>query len=434
MPSKKISQLTAATAPLSTDLHALARSNSNRKLTTAALFNETITLADFTTLLTGNSLIAGRWYRVTGCLTTADQTLLVLATESGQYSRQVILENNSQGPTWCEVVDLNTYVWRQEDGAGNVYHQPHSITGQPILNTTANFIDCTFHNGGAYVNADGSGLRQSCTFGPGTINFDNLYMNKTEVIGGDIGVGNPKINHIDNCKILNSYLYFDVDKDDNYITNCQLENCELNLVGADQITLNNCNFKNVAVTVKAGAQVNNLTIIGNLDGDGGVPNYQIDGEFQGQVLNNWAGTVIADYHRGSSTVQARVELNDTGNQLTFDDSSKTLYLPNLQSVIGTYLLPEPSLNCDIPLITGAPAHYWHSIVIKKLDYLVGFTFTLNLVDYGSMSTLHEIITYHGVTPKVGQLTTTSCYVELRAQYAHPIGQNCWTLEYGAHYD
>jgi len=433
MPSKKISQLTAATAPLSTDLHALARSNSNRKLTTAALFNETITLADFTTLLTGSSLIAGRWYRVTGCLTTADQTLLVLATESGQYSRQVILENNSQGPTWCEVVDLNTYVWRQEDGAGNVYHQPHSITGQPILNTTANFIDCTFHNGGAYVNADGSGLRQSCTFGSSSIDFEYIDMQSTTVLASGVTstiAAGASINH---CHIVNSALDFNVDKQGNVLLDCTLEGCALNLEGDSSISLTNCFFKNVNVTVKNGAQVENLTIIGTKTSDG-PPQYVIDGAFQSQVLNNWAGSVIVDAHRGSSTVQARVELNGTNDVLTYNDSAKKIWLPTEQTVIGTYLLPEPALNLDIQYITGAPSNTGHSIRIKKLDFLLGFQFTSIFEDYSSMGGADEIITYHGVTPKVGQLTTTSCYVELRAQYAHPIGQNCWTLEYGAHYD
>jgi hypothetical protein len=434
MASKKISELTNATTPTRTDLHVLARGTTNRNITTADLFQESMTLTEFETKRVANGLIAGRWYRVTECGSGSDRAVRVLAIENNQYSRQVVLENLTTGPTWCDWFDLTVNPAMVTDANGNRYERYYDGGVFPPLNVlpgwSGNFVD---------------GSEGNITF----TGADNCYVNACEFLWGSYNVYASSIQH---SRFENSTLYnvnesplnmnrVDVNYStinnsaENVVTLNQvyLLNTILNLEGGSEITLANSRFENVTVHLRNGANVNGLTIFGKkTDLDESIV-YIIDGNYQDQVYDQWAGMVIADRYAGTSTVRAYTRKNDTEAPLTYDPTSKRLFLPT-QSPIGEVLLfTDTTALCSVENILLPNEQLWHEIRLNKLEGSAG-SFELTFTTEVDASYSTQVIVYHGAGAKLGQLYSPTDFAVIKSFYSGVLGAPAWFIVDGQHYD
>lgn len=442
MPSAKISALTAATTPLATDLHVLARSTTNRKITTAALFFETLTYTQFIDKVVNGELIAGRWYEVTEAGYDLQQVIAVLATASNNWSPRVIWLSSPNDPVECDAENLNQDFSRYYDSKGNDYERYHQIGGTmpPIgagsswsHNRIDNASNCSFQDPiGAPINF--------CTFDGGNYQMTMLTATSCEFIGSTIynqyGYGLT----MNRCRLKNSYIDNQIDgPNSTTIINTELHNCTLTIIGTLDIQLNNSRFENCTVSILNGAVVDGLTIIGKGDGQ---TYYTIDGNLQGQVYANWAGTVIAEetisnpHRSGLSTVRMDLIRDNTGNPGTYDSVSKEVFLPE-NSVVGVYVFKdlETDTNYQVDYLYQGSQYYYHPITFNVCCSIGIGTLAFNMENQQVAATVDDkMIYYHGKTNKVGQLRRPCDYVTFQKLENTETGSFCWYLMYGAHYD
>lgn len=465
MPSKKISQLTAATTPLGNDLHVLARGTTNRKITTENLFSEPISFTAFGALQSASSLIAGRWYRVTACGYDLNQEVLVLATAPNQYSPRIVWLTTGTDPVECDATALNADFIRYYDSQGNDYGRywqamasvpPIGIGTNWQHNTVEDMSTCIFL--GSFT-----GLVIGNYFNSSAIEFSSyqiLYSRFTNY--NDSNRSTNSLLTIENCNFIDVTLT-DSSKDCTILfKNCNFKNVSVNLNGNNatinlvNLTLENCllnilnqvDFKyssasNTSLDINTSAIVENLHITGESIVS---TNYQIDGTYQPQVLNNWAGTVVAigasdqgaAHRNGFSTVRMLIPSNDSGTNIpgTYDTASETITLPD-NSPVGVFLLAnfDDGTVYAPSIISAAFRYLQHTIEIGTLATFTTGKIEFDLTNTRAATPANKILHYHGVTAKVGELKSPLDFVRLAARQ-NPASFNdyFWTLEYGVHFD
>jgi hypothetical protein len=432
--SSKISQLTSATAAAGSDLHVLARGNSNRKITTALLFEETVTRAAFLQLQAESKLIAGRWYKVTGVGEDNNLTVHVQATAVNVWHQETILET-TWGNVWATFgVNLDEPPISVTDAGGNtILAWQSTIPMLPLNqgNIQGNWLQFA---GTTLSNADACDSILHSRFGPGT--YDLMLANVQECNVERSYISNDGVTPVllVNVDLLDSTLAVSgeaqVDISDSRIATATL-NCQ------GETIIENCVFENVTVTFLNQARVRNLRIYGLPNGDTQTT-YVIDGDFNTLALDDWAGTVLAHPQFGSSTVRMKLTADDTTADGTYNPTDGNVYLP-YGSPVGVFLLNNTGDYTDenIPLtLVNFPSYYpWHPVRFGWYDNLnhnkAVFQMLNSLGDVGNNS---ELVTYHGRTNKVGELLELADWVEFRATYNSAIGGLGWCCVYGCHYD
>lgn len=444
MPSTKISALTSATAPGVNDLHVLAIGSTNKKITTGVLFHETLTRSAFLTKVSGSSLIAGRWYRVTGCGVTNNLTALVLATQANKYAREMYLDHATYGAVPASWVDLTQFPNVLREADGNEYRNYYDIDGTfPALNTGNYFHNCVFDARTGLTLSGVDSCEIAATFFQGifnlqdTVGVNNVFFQST-VDNSEGGTLN-----LTNCHFNTST--FSKSEADVSITNVELDNATLIIQGTDNVYISNCRFSNCIVYIKNGAVVDSLTINGKPTTSLSMTTtYEIDGAQQSWVLDNWAGIVEADYRGenplattgGRSTVRAILRESPTAGEPGWDRNAGRITLFPSASVVGQYYLDTPSNGNNtwtFDEVLSSADHTQHAIEIRWRGYS-GNTVKFNFYDYTNGPNPLQIFKYHGVTNKVGELKQVVDYVRLYSNYNTPNGDPCWQLVWGAHHD
>lgn len=464
MPSAKISALTAATTPLTTDLHVLARSTTNRKITTAALFYETLTFTQFIAKVTNGELIAGRWYEVTECGHDLQQVIAVLATASNNWSPRVIWLSCPNDPVQCDAENLNQEFTRYYDSKGNNYERYHQSSGDlpPIgagsswsNNRVDNSSTCTFQNPvGANVNFN--------YFSGCSINFAGYTINNSQLSGyNDNNRNSNSLLTITNCELTDISLN-DQTKDSTItLINCNFKNVGLDFTGdvvtidLINLTLENCTLtiidgnlfsyssaQNCSLIIARDAVVENLHVTGASIGD---TSYTIDGDLQSQVLNNWSGTVVAQgssdgggaHRAGFSTVRMLLPSSGSGTNIigTYDTTSETIVLPDY-SPVGIFLLAnlDETVVYTPNSVLSAAFYLQHQIQLATLTEFSTGMIDIDMRNTQASTGANAILYYHGKTIKVGQLKSPLDFVRLTARLNPSTLDYSWILEYGAHYD
>lgn len=446
MSSTKISALAAATAPAVADLHVLATGGTNKKITTALLFHETLTRSAFLTKVSGSALIAGRWYRVTGCGAANNLTALVLATKANAYAREMFLDHATYGAVSAFWQDLTANPAVLQDSAGNTYRDYYGIAGTlPALNTDANFRNCTL---------DGEvGLDLT---GPDSCNFSNSHFNGTFLLQASAGTNNTFLASVvdnsagggmtvDGCQLTSS----SIQKDDNcdvVLSNVELDNATLIITGTSQVTITNSRFSNCTLYVRNGATVDSLIIQGKpMSSTGYATSYEVEGNLQNWVYDNWAGVVIAEGGTnltsrattyGTSSVRALLREDPASGESGWDRGTGRITLFPTNSVVGQYYLATPTAGSNTWTFTDvydSLGHTQHAIELRMESYS-GNTVKLDLLDYTAVGDTWHVAKYHGTTNKVGELQQNWDFVRLYANLNLPLGDVCWQLIWGAHYD
>lgn len=466
MPSSKISALTAATAPLTTDLHVLARGTTNRKITTANLFSEAISFTAFSALQSASNLIAGRWYRVTFCGYDLSQEVLVLATAPDQWSPRIIWLTTGSDPVECDTNALNADFNRYYDSQGNDYGRYfQAMAGLPPIgsgstwqhNMVEDMSTCAFSgnfsNGysvGSYYNSSTINFETCSVYYSRLTNYtDNFRTSSSTMTIDNCNFLDVSLNDssknctilFENCNFKNVQISLDGDNVLIELVNLTLENCVLNIV--EQVQFKYSSARNTSLDINTNAIVENLHITGESIAS---TYYEIDGTYQGQVLNNWAGTVVAigatdagaSHRNGFSTVRMVIPSNNSGNNIpgTYDTGTETITLPD-HSPVGVFLLAnfDDAATYSPSIISAAFRYLQHKIEIGTVA-----TFTTGKIDFDLSNTRaatppNKILHYHGVTAKVGELKSPLDFVRLAArQNPDSLSDYIWTLEYGVHFD
>ena len=445
MPSTKISALAAATAPAVADLHVLATGGTNKKITTALLFHETLTRSAFLTKVSGSALIAGRWYRVTGCGAANNLTALVLATKANAYAREMFLDHATYGAVSAFWQDLTANPAVLHDSAGNTYRDYYGIQGTlPALNTDANFRNCTL---------DGEvGLDLT---GPDQCSYSNTHFAGTFALQASGGSDNVLLSSvIDNsaggglalnrCQLTGSVVT--KENCDAVLSNVELDNATLIITGTSQVTITNSRFSNCTVYVRNGAIVDSLIIQGKpMTSTGYATSYEVEGNLQNWVYDNWAGVVTAEGGTnltsrattyGTSSVRALLREDPAEGDSGWDRTTGRIYLFPANSVVGQYYLATPTAGSNtwtINDVVDALNHTQHAVELRMESYS-GNTVKLDLLDYTAVGETYHVAKYHGATNKVGELKQNWDFVRLYANLNLPLGDVCWQLIWGAHYD
>lgn len=396
---------------------------------------QTATLTAFNNLISTNSLVTGSWYRITGCGPSANLNVWALAIANNQWSRQIILEDLTNGPTFCDATNLSQIFWNYRDGVANdFYRYPDMISGsRPLLNQDY-FKNCkitypTTFSGFTTCNV----ISSSFAGGNYDVSSSNIISSNFE--GGGITNATPRVLNINYSSFKNCIINNDITDSDASLTYVEGLNSIITFQGIDPITISNCRFENVQIVIKDGATVENLTIIGTTD-NSSIPIYIIDGVYQGKVLDNWAGHVIADRYRGTSTVRAVLTEDTSADQGTWDTVAKAVY-PLISSVIGTYLFPDTDdvfTLYSVSDIHDADTYLYHSLRFKWFDNTaLGNTLQFDFVTFATLLSGTEIVTYSGKVAAVGDLISPACFADFRSQLAAPISANVFVLEYGASY-
>ena len=411
MPSAKISALTAATAPLGTDLHVLARGSSNRKLTTDLLFQETMTLAAFQAAAAGSTLIAGRWYRVTG---TAAGTAYLLATSTSAYSPEgyldysgsfglVVFGNGLSNTPTLYVDEFGQSIYCLGATGPNPWqtNSPYFV-GNSVYSVTVNPLSYS----AGILSALNSTIKGAVLAHPG------LSLFNCELVAANIvndGGGTALL--INTTKLVNASI--NDDGQGGSIANCNFYNCNVNLVG--------------------GPNINGLTIYG-----GAGASYTIDAAVEPYVQNSWAGVVHYGEAFGSSTVRAIMGWSaGTTQQSTADADGAAVYFAE-NSPIGIYELADfdgtgsynPGDAFGLNVFNGT---LLHPVKLQVNQMSLGTEVDLVTVTNQSGAASTDLVAYHGITPKVHQLFVAPNYVEIM-QKPNNDGSTCYFLKYGAHYD
>lgn len=467
MASLKTSQETSGYPLQKNDLHRIARSGNNHKVNSEELFSEVLTYTQFETKRTAGNLIAGRWYKVSECGFDLSQTILVLADTNISWNPRIKWLSAPNDTVECDAVELNQGWIKYYDSEGNTYDNYHNAICefQPIgkgVNWKNVIVDkgsqCCF-NGALLTNGIESSYFNSCTLnleGYQIVNSNLIFVNNNNKVSG--------INFLISESNFHSVNYDD-DKNSGQITfiNCNFKNVTLNFSGNGAVTFTNVNLENVSIVVDGGCDisessfrncsldiVNNPSVVSlNIIGKGSAQSfYKIDGALQNRVLNSWAGMVVADTATsfesnvanrvGFSTVKMYLEITDdfSANQGSFDYVSNTVYLPHY-SVVGVYLfnaLPN-NINYDVNGINDAVLSNNHHITFAMGDNpnLSEITFNAQTIS-ANISNSTEIVSYHGITAKVGKLKNTMSSLTLKPQWNSDAAVECWFMVYGNHYD
>lgn len=417
MASVKISALASGAPAQQQDLHVLARSGANYKITTEELFSETLTLAAYTTKAANSQLIVGRTYRVTG---VPYGTAVGVADSNGSLQPFTFIDATigvRLHAIWSDsgfAVDP-LVLW---DNYGQVIHTPNATNNWPLGNPSFshNLVNSCYFNFLGY--SVGANLVQECELTTSALAHPGLNLYQ--------------------CKLTNSYISNNGSATPMTLNDCTLDNSTLQEDGQGG-TLSNCHFENCVVQLKNNPTVSGLRIFGKADPNTALPTYEIDGTFQSQVLNNWSGTVVADEIFGSSTVTFNMNWTagaDDSPGTINPDSSFVRYLPG--SPVGIYLVPtfsgsddySPGDPFNLQYFAGPTSHP----LVLRVDNMTGGTQpSLALAAGQNGLTSEECSQYHGITTKVHQLFHRNCWVEM---YYGPAADSTahWFLKTGAHYD
>lgn len=444
MASTKISALASGTTAATSDAFVVARAGNNKKLTTAQVFTETLTLAAFTTLQTSDLLVPERTYRVTGCGAAANLTLHVTASDLNSYYLQTALEHNlGTVQAWFHDAKLDEDPEVLVDAHGNQYDGYYAAAvGDRVTLNLPTVRGCRFEYPQLEVfNPNAHAQLKECAFlGANVLNFKNLTAQGSRF--SNVSLNNPKNDYV---FVVNSNLRdstVTVDGDGTYgcyLTDCDFKNATLALDSGDDVQLTHCRFENCQVNISGGVNVVGLTILGRSYGDG-VPSYTIDGAYQSAVVDNWSGTVVADARGlGSSNVAMKVAWNNAGGLGTwgYSGSAASVRLP-LDSPIGIFELEEftgSSVTKSFPGPENAERYPFHKVRLKWRTNSGKNTLKFNFATTeGALNLDNETLSYHGVTNKVGELLSVNAWVDLQAVNSLAPSGKSWALVYGTHYD
>lgn len=434
MASTKISALASGAPVLPSDLHVLARSGTNKKLPTADLFSETLTLAAFETKRAASGLVAGRWYRVTGCGPDSDKTLQVQATAPNEYSRHVLWESGF-GPVRADWLGLTEWPKLVEDWQGNRYGNWFAGGSFPPFNQGTwenNWLDGS--EGNLTVTNFESGQSWGCRLEGGTYAYNNLLTNETTLRKSTLTNNIGSYWELQRCEVLDgSALTNNVDGPNLNVRGCTFKNAEVVFGGDVETTVTNCRFENVHLTITNGATVDGLTILGKVIDGEDTPSYTIDGNYQTSVINNWAGVVVADRYRGSSTVRARVRESSGTNPFDYNLSAKTVYLPD-SSVVGIYELSSDFFGVrEVQIILDPNSDLWHRVQFCRNPETAA-RFTVITTTENDLGQVGEVVKPHGASTKLGQLWSSADFIVGRSVFSGSIGDRVWFIVEGEHFD
>lgn len=425
MADKKTTQEVSGAPITGADLFRIARPGANYKLTSEEIFSETIDVAVFNNYIATNALIPGRWYRVTGLDNGSCNGIATIMAETtntfhphGFYEGKEYITNNSLGKVWGEFAQQNLVdPIRGTDEYGNLIYYPFSNNlyfSKINVNFQSNEIYSVI---GSAANAN-SIVRTSIK--ESQINCPELSIEFCEINNSSLSSGGAS-NTLSSTKVLNSFL---------------------SIQNGSQVS--NCHFENCFVTIINGADVQGLTIIGK-NFDNTPSSYTIDGTYQSQVWDKWSGTVIADNSienngvaSGTSNVKLNLIYNDTYDATPgiFETNTGTIFtLPN--SVVGIYILPNLQ-NSGIQNIQFVSDGYYypnHEIKIEATAQTNGGQYhTTFIPNKSSITSSQDILEYHSMAAKVGELHGRGDFMILRAGYMEGWNDIAWYLVYGSHYD
>lgn len=462
MASLKTSQETSGYPLQKNDLHRIARSGNNHKVNSEELFSEVLTYTQFETKRGAGNLIAGRWYKVTQCGYDLNQDVLVLADTNGSFNHRIKWLSAPNNAVECDAILLNQDFIRYYDNHGNDYggygnfcaEFPPLGAGNWYNTKIDNISNCCFTNAS-------SGQLNNTYLNNVSMFMDNITIQDSSIINYSDGSVQSQVPFVINdCDILDAYI--ENSKPDGQITMqlCKLHNVEIYFSGEGQVVLSELNLKDCILYITEDVTIqnssfNNATIelfggqvsVYNLQVFGkGVQHtsYKIDGTFQSQVLNSWAGIVVADTRDeintercGFSTVKMKLLITDdfSANEGIFDYPSGEVYLAD-QSIIGIYLFDTiPAASFNVNGVNENSGHCQHEIKFAFYDNSnageLNFQFqTLN----SNVGSPNQIVAYHGKTNKVGILLSMNDSITLKNQWNVAAGLTCWWLVYGVHYD
>ena len=401
----------------------------NYALPAEKMLIEAITWSDFLSSMSDFMLVPNKTYQVVDFVGIIDDTTTFTAYFTAQTTGKIY-------PTFYFLTNNN----KLYEGAYN------QVTG------TIYYIKDT--NGNEYLATTDYGMTSWC--------YDHAYLNKfskfTEAGGANDIQGNPLFTNteVEACSITTtntntSFYRSKLNLTNIYIqkagvevnfTNCNFQNVLIfvqNSSTTNQINITNCNWRNCIVYIKNGAQVNYLTIEGTYDPYYTTPEFTIDGAYQSLVANNYYGYVLADARNGYSTVKGYLSYNT--NLAVGTWSSTAAYLP-LGSPIGQWMLSEntgaTNTTYNIANVVNAYNNKWSSIRFSPRTSAQNNQWNFTLVSSrSSISTNTQILSYHGSTPKQGQLVAPNTYVTLRWQFYDNTGNTNGCLHLvpdSPHYD
>jgi hypothetical protein len=409
---------------------------------------EVITNAELLDRINYSLLSPGYYYKITDAFSNLSDVAIVKAISVNQVDLQnvyfEITSANPAGAAYGNVDDYTFTTWpvSATDLYGNFYLQPYAGGVLPNYGT-GNFQGCYFdgNNGLLTITNQGYATGYSTEFLGGTYDTFSLLSIGSKFVKSTISNSNSSTSEYKNVRLYDSNIVNDLaGAYNNYLTNVELLGSTLQTIGNDNLNISNCRFENCVVVIKNNATVDGLTIIGTADDAGNFPTYVIDGAYQNKVISNWAGTVISGLNgNGTSTVRANLFYQPFSADQGVYDENGTVYLIN-DSPIGVYEFNEYTVDTGVtlsfPNVVDSMFHKNHKIKFKWNQNVNNNLIQFNMLNsIGAVTGGMEIVSYNGITIKVGQLNSPISYFEIYAAYEPNIwGGDIWFANYGCHYD
>lgn len=311
MADKKTSQETSGAPITKLDLHRIARSGDNYKLTSEEIFCETLTNSAFQSKATSGDLIAGRYYKVTGVGVSA-KTILVLAYSNSNYTNinpDAVYTSGAKGSIYIfeETSGLNT-IKGEIDSNANIslgFEKPNTVSTGTIFTP-------------AYFGGSGSGVI-------GTNGF--IY---SQIFGGayqrDNTFASLSYSTFRDCTIY-------IDPTSGGITNSYIQGININLIN--------------------GASLSNCTIIGDKRRTSGLT-YTFDGvSLTGETI------IVGEFSTAEMSLRNGVDYNDVLQTLTLPANSEWVGRFNLEDFTGTEMLTYIDALTNSYLNDHTPVKFWN---------------------------------------------------------------------------
>lgn len=310
MADKKTSQETSG-APISKlDLHRIARSGDNYKLTSEEIFCETLSNSAFQSKATSGDLIAGRYYKVTGVGT--GQTILTLAYSNSNYT------NINPDAVYTSGGTGSIYIFEETSGLSTIKGEIDTYANislgfaKPNVPAVGTIFTPAYHGGSAGV-VGSEGWIYSQTFA-GAYQRDNsaaVFSNST----------------FRACTIY-------VDPTSGGISNSYIQNVTINLIN--------------------GSSLANCTIIGDSRMQSGQVVYTFD-----NVNLNGATIIVGEFSTAEMSLRNGVEYNDLTQTLTLPANSEWVGRFNLEDFTGTEMLTYIDALTNSYLNDHTPVKFWN---------------------------------------------------------------------------
>lgn len=424
------------------DLIRIARSGSNYKLPADTMFAESLQLNALITKKNTSTLVVGKWYYVT------DFTGMINATTTPVYVQALAIDQTDDICYYpVQVLSVNQ-VWRVKvhSNFANVrYVETH--TGSRFYPAT-NTITSTFvNNSWRFNDSIFERWTNSGNVPQFNITQNQLIVNQSRVAGTTITNTSNSLMNIENCQIEGGSIS-NTSNRQIYMQGCKFTNCTITFsttAPTSSISLNNCNWRNVNVTIHGNPSGTVTVFFLNVSASASsltTPNFTIDGQWQSQVVNLWGGDAILDDYQGFSTVKMNLPFVSVPNGTQPCWNAQRVYCAT-NSIVGEYLLNENTAvnntTYSIQGISNLTSTLHHSVIVRPKSNFQNniYNFTLRSSAAAVTASSYEIISYHGVGAKAGELKLPNSTVRVQYTSAGPSqSSNAYLhlLPTGAHYD